>query len=410
MKHVIIGASIAGMTAAARIRQLSPEQEVIVLSGETVSPYGKMSLPYVLSEKTDFENCMLPSVEGVEILLDQYVDKIDTASRIVHTRSGGHFPYDKLLLATGTSPFIPDIPGSSLPGVVGIRTIGDIETIQRRVAESTEKRVILAGAGLVNAEIGDALVQLGIPVTYVVSSDRVMSQIIDQEGSVAIEKTISELGVELLKGEDIQAIEKKGEGALEVLLASGKVLRGCCVVYGKGVRPNTSFLTGTDVRLNKGIVLGQYLETSVPDIYGAGDAVETDDIVLGRKTLHALWPVAVDHGNAVAKNMLGKAKPYGGDVLRNILTVFGHTIFSGGIGTQDEGEVYKKVKDGEYRKIIVRDGKLQGFVFVGEGADNPGVYVRMMRDQTNISEMIGPILNGTVSHAALYQSVYEVAL
>lgn len=409
MRHVIIGASVAGITAAARIKELSPEQEVIVLSGEGVRPYGKMSLPYVLSGRTGFENCMLPLIEGVEVLLNKYVDKVDTVSKSVHTKDGEQFGFDRLLIATGTSPFIPDIPGARLPSVVGVRNIGDIEIIQKRIAESTEKRVILAGAGLVNAEVGDALVKLGIPMTYIISSDRVLSQIVDREGSEIIEKSLAGLDVELLKGEDIQEIEEK-DGALEVKLASGKVLSGSCVVYGKGVRPNTGFLKGTGVQLNKGVVLGRYLETSVPGIYGAGDAVETDDILSGEKTLHALWPVAVEQANKVAGNMLGMEMPYGGDVLRNILTVFGQTIFTGGVSTHDEGDVYRNTSDGEYRKIVVKDGRLKGFVFVGEGVNNPGVYLRMMREQTDISSMINPVLHGTIAHADLYPSVFKVAL
>jgi NAD(P)H-nitrite reductase large subunit len=409
MRHVIIGASVAGITAAARIKKLSPEQEVIVLSGEGVQPYGKMSLPYMLSGMTWFANCTLPSVDGVDVMLNKYVDGVDTVSKTVHTNDGEQFEYDRLLIATGTSPFIPDIPGARLPSVVGVRNIGDIEVIRKRIAESTQKRVILAGAGLVNAEIGDALVKLGIPVTYVISSDRVLSQIVDREASAIIEQSFAGLDVELLKGEDIQEIEEK-DGALEVKLASGKVLSGSCVVYGKGVRPNTGFLKGTDVRLNKGVVLGRYLETSVPGIYGAGDAVETDDILLGEKTLHGLWPVAVEQANNAAENMLGMEMPYGGDVLRNILMVFGQTIFTGGISTHDEGDVYRNVSDGEYRKIVVKDGRLKGFVFVGEGVNNPGVYLRIMRDQTDISTMINPVLNGTISHVDLYPSVFKVAL
>jgi len=409
MKHVIIGASVAGMTAAARIKELSPEQEVIVLSGEGVQPYGKMSLPYMLSGMTWFANCTLPSADGVDLRLNKYVDGVDTLSKTVHTSDGGQFRYDRLLLATGTSPFIPDIPGSRLPSVIGVRNIGDIEVIKKRIAESTQKRVILSGAGLVNAEIGDALVKLGIPVTYVISSDRVLSQIVDREASAIIEKSFAGLDVELLKGEDIAEIEEKGN-ALQVKLSSGKVLRGCCVVYGKGVRPNTGLLKGTDVRLNKGIVLGQYLETSVPGIYGAGDAVETDDILLGQKTLHALWPVAVEQAKTAAANMLDMAIAYRGDVLRNILTVFGQTIFTGGLSTHDEGCVYRYVGDGEYRKIAVKDGRLRGFVFVGEGAINPGVYLRMMREETDISSMINPVLQGTIAHADLYPSVFKVAL
>jgi len=103
-------------------------------------------------------------------------------------------------------------------------------------------------------------------------------------------------------------------------------------------------------------------------------------------------------------------KSIAGQVHRNILMVFGQTIFTGGISTHDEGDVYRKVGDGEYRKVVVSDGKLRGFVFVGEGAVNPGVYLRMLREQTDISSMINPVLHGTIAHADLYPSVFKVAL
>jgi len=337
MNHVIIGASVAGITAAARIKELRPGDEVVILSGEQVRPYGKMSLPYMLSGMTWFDNCVLQAPPGVELRLGATVDGLDTASRTIHTTDGKVEQYDRLLIATGTSPVIPDVPGSSLPSVVGIRNIGDIEVVRKCIASSSEKRVILSGAGLVNAEVGDALVKLGVPMTYVVSSNRVLSQIVDRDASSVIEQALSRLDVELLKGEDIVEIAEQGD-ALEVRLASGKMLRGCCVVYGKGVRPNTGFLQGTDVQVNKGIVLGPHLETTAAGVYAAGDAVETDDILLGQKAVHALWPVAVEQARCAAQNMAGQETWYPGDVFRNILTVFGLTVFTGGESTRDEGE------------------------------------------------------------------------
>jgi len=409
MNHVIIGASVAGITAAARIKELRPGDEVVILSGEQVRPYGKMSLPYMLSGMTWFDNCVLQAPPGVELRLGATVDGLDTASRTIHTTDGKVEQYDRLLIATGTSPVIPDVPGSSLPSVVGIRNIGDIEVVRKCIASSSEKRVILSGAGLVNAEVGDALVKLGVPMTYVVSSNRVLSQIVDRDASSVIEQALSRLDVELLKGEDIVEIAEQGD-ALEVRLASGKMLRGCCVVYGKGVRPNTGFLQGTDVQVNKGIVLGPHLETTAAGVYAAGDAVETDDILLGQKAVHALWPVAVEQARCAAQNMAGQETWYPGDVFRNILTVFGLTVFTGGESTRDEGDVYRDTSDGQYRKILVRNGRLRGYVFVGEGVNNPGVYLRMMKEQTDISSLLRPVLQGTVAPADLYPSVFRAAL
>ena len=258
-------------------------------------------------------------------------------------------------------------------------------------------------------EIGDALVKVGIPITYVITSDRVLSQIVDREASKILERTLTSLNVELLKGEEIAEIEENKD-FVSVKLESGKLLKGSCVVYGKGVRPNVDFLKDTDVKINRGVVLGNYLETDVPDIYGAGDVTETDDIVFGGKMPHALWPVAVEQGKIAAENMLGMKSFYRGDVLRNILTVFGHTIFTGGISTRDEFDVYRKVSDGEYRKIIVNKGKLKGFVFVGETVESPGAYLKFMKEEVDISNLIVPVLNGALSHIDQYSSLYKVAL
>lgn len=409
MRHLIIGASIAGLTAAKRIKEISPQESVILLSGEKVMPYSKMALPYILSTATDFESCNLTHPEGTEILLNKYVERVDPGNKYVYTKDGDKFTYDRLLIATGSSPYIPDVPGSKSSSVVGIRNISDIETVKEKINKSKEKRVILSGAGLVNMEIGDALVKVGIPITYVITSDRVLSQIVDREASKILERTLTSLNVELLKGEEIAEIEENKD-FVSVKLESGKLLKGSCVVYGKGVRPNVDFLKDTDVKINRGVVLGNYLETDVPDIYGAGDVTETDDIVFGGKMPHALWPVAVEQGKIAAENMLGMKSFYRGDVLRNILTVFGHTIFTGGISTRDEFDVYRKVSDGEYRKIIVNKGKLKGFVFVGETVESPGAYLKFMKEEVDISNLIVPVLNGTLSHIDQYSSLFKVAL
>ncbi|HOV51274.1 MAG TPA: hypothetical protein PLZ61_08095, partial [Candidatus Cryosericum sp.] len=162
--------------------------------------------------------------------------------------------------------------------------------------------------------------------------------------------------------------------------------------------------------VNKGIVLGPHLETTAAGVYAAGDAVETDDILLGQKAVHALWPVAVEQARCAAQNMVEQETWYPGDVFRNILTVFGLTVFTGGESTRDEGDVYRDTSDGQYRKILVRNGRLRGYVFVGEGVNNPGVYLRMMKEQTDISSLLRPVLQGTVASADLYPSVFRAAL
>ena len=357
MRHIIVGGSIAGLSAAKKIKEINPEDEVIVISDVREKPYAKMSLPYLLSGELTMENFYLSIPSGVKILLNKKVVKIDPNKRSVITDSNEEFSYDKLLIASGAHAYIPEIPGSTLPSVFSVRSVEDIERIKNRIKEAKEKRVILSGAGLVNMEIGNALFKIGIPITYVVHSNRLLSQIIDGEASKIVEERLSKQGIEIFKGENIVEIEEKN-GMTYATLESGKVLKGSCVIFGKGVRANIDFLKGTKIKTNRGIIVNEHLETNIKDIYAAGDVAESKDIVYGDMRMHALWPVAVEQGKIAGANMAGIPLIYPGDVSRNILTAFGMTIFTGGMGKEDKFDIYRKFENGEYRKIILKDGKI----------------------------------------------------
>ncbi len=400
MRHIIVGGSIAGLSAAKKIKEINPENEVIVISDVREKPYAKMSLPYLLSGELTMENFYLSIPSGVKILLNKKVVKIDPNKRSVITDSNEEFSYDKLLIASGAHAYIPEIPGSTLPSVFSVRSVEDIERIKNRIKEAKEKRVILSGAGLVNMEIGNALFKIGIPITYVVHSNRLLSQIIDGEASKIVEERLSKLGIEILKGENIVEIEEK-DGMTYATLESGKVLKGSCVIFGKGVRANIDFLKGTKIKTNRGIIVNEHLETNIKDIYAAGDVAESKDIVYGDMRMHALWPVAVEQGKIAGANMAGIPLIYPGDVSRNILTAFGMTIFTGGMGKEDKFDIYRKFENGEYRKIILKDGKLKGFIFIGE-VNNPGVYIHIMKNEIEVERLKSSLLHGTVSYSDLH--------
>ncbi len=400
MRHIIVGGSIAGLSAAKKIKEINPENEVIVISDVREKPYAKMSLPYLLSGELTMENFYLSIPSGVKILLNKKVVKIDPNKRSVITDSNEEFSYDKLLIASGAHAYIPEIPGSTLPSVFSVRSVEDIERIKNRIKEAKEKRVILSGAGLVNMEIGNALFKIGIPITYVVHSNRLLSQIIDGEASKIVEERLSKQGIEIFKGENIVEIEEKN-GMTYATLESGKVLKGSCVIFGKGVRANIDFLKGTKIKTNRGIIVNEHLETNIKDIYAAGDVAESKDIVYGDMRMHALWPVAVEQGKIAGANMAGIPLIYPGDVSRNILTAFGMTIFTGGMGKEDKFDIYRKYENGEYRKIILKDGKLKGFIFIGE-VNNPGVYIHIMKNEIEVERLKSSLLHGTVSYSDLH--------
>jgi len=409
MKYLIIGASAAGLSAALKIRELDVHGEIVILSEEKPPPYSKMSLPYLLSgECSKEEDLYLGIPEGVKLLLDKKVVSLKEGRKVVEIETGEEFSYDKLLIATGAHPYIPEVEKKGLPPILSIRNLEDISRLKERIKNSKEKRVILSGAGLVNCEIADALLKIGVSSVFVIRSNRILSQILDEEGSRIIEGIVKEKGIELLTGENIKTIEEKN-GITYATLESGKVLKGSCVIFGKGVRPSVDFLKDTRIKIVRGIRIDTYLQTSVKDIYAAGDVTESKDLVYEDVRGHALWPVAVEQGKIAGANMAGGGLEYPEEISRNILTIFGQTIFTGGISTEDKFEVYKEHLAREYRKILIHNDKLVGFVFVGE-VDSPGVYLFIMKNKIDVSENINLLLKGALSYPIIYPSIRKVVL
>ncbi|MEA3453417.1 MAG: FAD-dependent oxidoreductase [Candidatus Caldatribacteriota bacterium] len=407
MKYLIIGASAAGLSAALKIRELDVDGEIVVLSEEKFPPYSKMSLPYFLSgECSKEEDLYLRIPGGVKLLLDKKVVSLKEERKVVETETGEEFSYDKLLIATGAHPYIPEVEKKSSSCILSIRNLEDIKKLKERVKNSKEKRVILSGAGLVNCEIADALLKIGVPLVFVIRSNRILSQILDEEGSRTIESCVKEKGIELLTGENIKTIEER-DCITYATLESGKVLKGSCVVFGKGVRPSVDFLKGTGIKIGRGIRVDTYLQTSVKNIYAAGDVTESKDLVYEDIRGHALWPVAVEQGKIAGANMAGGGIEYPEETSRNILTIFGRIIFTGGISTENKFEIYKEHLAGEYRKILIHNDKLVGFVFIGE-VDSPGVYLFIMKNKINVGDNTNLLLKGAISYPIIYPSIRNI--
>lgn len=408
MKYLIIGASAAGLSAAQRIRELDREGKITVLSEEKSPPYSKMSLPYLLSGECSQEEYLYLGIpEGVELLLNKKVVALREDQRVVEVESGEEFSYDRLLIATGAHPYIPELEKKGSPFILTIRNLEDIFRLKERIKNAKEKKVLLAGAGLVNCEVADALWKIGIPSIFIVSSNRILSQILDEEGSRAIESCAKEKGIELLTGENIKKVEEK-EGITYAILESGKILKGSCIVFGKGVQPNVDFLRGTGIKIERGIKVDKYLQTSVEDVYAAGDVTESMDLVYNDMRMHALWPVAIEQGKIAGENMAGGRRlEYPKEIARNILTIFGQNIFTGGISTENKFEVYKEYFAGEYRKILIRDNRLVGFVLIG-AIGNPGVYLFMLKNQIAVNGKINLLLKGAMTYPVIHPSLRNI--
>ncbi len=389
MDHLIIGGGPAGITAATCLRRLDATSRITVLSKEEVNPYAKMALPYRLSGEMDEKHIFLPVPVGVSLCLGREVARIEPDRHRVSTTAGETFAYDRLLIAGGGVPERPRVEGADLPFVFTIRDLPDVlrlrDCLQRRSG-----RAVIAGAGPVSMETGDALHKLGMKITFVVSSDHIFSSMLDRPAAELVRQKLDALGIEIRTGDEITRIGEDGD----VSLRSGEKRTCDVVIFGKGVNPCVNFLAWSGIAVKRGISVDARQQTTVPDVFAAGDAVETMDIVYDEPRVNALWPAAVEQGRTAALNMSGVRVSYRGSLARNILRVFGISIFTAG-RSRDEGPgVYRQVDGRSYRKVVLEEGVLKGLIFIGEVA-HEGFYVNLITQRTEVSSQINRLLKGS---------------
>jgi len=282
--------------------------------------------------------------------------------------------------------------GGDLPFVFSVRDLPDVMGIRDRLRKGTGHAVI-AGAGPVGMEIGDALHQLGMSITFIVSSNRVFSAMLDLPAAELVRRKLAEKGVEIRTGEDIARIEGDGE----VHLKSGERRKSDIVVFGKGVKPCLGFLTGSGIAVDRGVPVDDRQETNCPGVYAAGDAAQTIDIVYGDKRVNALWPVAVEQGRVAALNMGGIPAFYPGSLSRNVLRVFGISILTAGRSREEGPDVRRRETADSYHKIVLDRGILRGLIFIGD-VRNEGLYVGMIKSGTDVSSCADSLLRGSYGY------------
>ena len=400
MAHLIAGGSIAAVKCAQKLRQLDADSEIVILSEEE-RPYSKMSLPYLLSGELKESGIWLEIPEGVRFLGRHKVTKVLPDIKKVVTEQGIEFEYDKLLIASGASALVSDFEGSSSKRIFTVRALSDIYGIKDKLKSSRHQSVVISGAGLVSIEIGDALLKLGFKPVFLISSNRVLSQILDEEGSDIVKKNMIKRGAELYFGETIKRVRRVEQGII-IDTDSGKEFKSDIVIIGKGTSPNIGFLTDSGIAIDQGITVNKFLETNIKDVFAVGDVCQAYDTLRRESRINAIWPVAIEQAKHAAMNMCNLGVPYEGSVARNIVTAFGDTIFTLGITSTKEYETYSRKDNASYAKIVIREGRLAGAVFINADVE-PGAYLYAAQKELDITALKDELLSGTLSYANFYQ-------
>ncbi|MGE5542316.1 MAG: NAD(P)/FAD-dependent oxidoreductase [Bacillota bacterium] len=368
MRYVIVGNGVAGNAAVQAILRRDPGAEVSIVSSEAYPFYSRVLISYYISGAVSREDVFLEAAAGrpgVRTILGRKVVSVLPREHRVTLSDGETLVYDRLLLATGGSPVVPDVPGADLPGVFTLRTLDDAAAI-RDWASGVRSAVVLGG-GMVGLKAAEALFALGLKVTVVASSARVLSQSLDSDSSGIVQKYLEKAGVSLRLGSD--PAEILGRGRVEyVRLKSREMIVAGMVVAGKGIRPNASLAEACGITTNRGVLVDEFLQTSAAGIYAAGDVCEAHDPVTGGGAVNALWTVAARQGGIAGHNMAGGCRSHDGSSAENSFRFGQLSVTSIGRPAGGEGcEVLSRLDSGGYRRVVLRDGRIVGAVEAGEG-------------------------------------------
>lgn len=325
LRHVIIGAGTAGVTAAETLRHLDPRAVVTLLDGEGEQPYSRMAIPYLLAGQIGEDGVRIhhePDYyrkNGIELLAQRAI-AIDVRAHAVTLADGRRLTYDRLLIATGSTPNREPVAGIDLPGVHTCWTLNDVRAILAQIKRGA--RVVQMGAGFVGCIILHGLLAQGARLTVLIRSGRMVSRMMPPAASAMIQRWCEARGVTVKGRTQTQRIDQQGE-ELRITLTSGEVLPADIYLSVVGVTPALGFLQGSGIDIDTGIVVDERMRTNVPDIYAAGDVVETRDCVSGRSQINAIQPNAVEQGRLAAHNMVGQTTESAGSFACNVLDTLG---------------------------------------------------------------------------------------
>jgi len=311
-KVVIIGNGIAGVTAARHIRKNS-DDEILIISAETEFFFSRTALMYVYMGHMRFEDIKpyedwFWKKNRIDLMFD-YVQSIDFEQKQLDLKKGQSVSYDKLILAVGSKPNKFGWPGQDLKGVQGLYTYQDLEEVEEN--SKNARNAVIVGGGLIGVELAEMFISRGIAVTFLVREGRFWGNVLPKEEGELITRHIREHHVDLRLNTELDEIIDDGNGQVkEIRTKDGEVIPCQIVGLTAGVSPNVEFLRGSNLKVDRGIVVNAYMETNMPDVYAIGDCAQFDNPVDGRRPVEQVWYTGRIMGETVAQNIAGNRKAY----------------------------------------------------------------------------------------------------
>lgn len=363
MDYIIIGNGVSGSEAALWIRKHDSSGRIMIFSESAQLFYYRPKLIDILSDSTTLEKITLnsqPSLDAknIECNLNQKIQSIDPGQSVVRADNGEEFHYDRLLLATGANCFKPPVEGSDKSGVFTLRTYEDAVKIREYCANL--ESVVFIGGGLLGLETASSLLKTGQRGTVIEFFPRLLPRQLDQEGADYLMNVLKKIKpIDFIVNQSVVRI--KGEDAVRgVVLKSGLEIECQAVIISAGVRPRTELAEAAGIKVDRGIVVDDYLETSEKGVYCAGDASNH------RGRAYGLWLPSKEQGKIAGLNMCGVQTRYEGSVVSARLKVSGIDMFSAGFSEESGFEMRSSVNPDYFLKLFRRDGRETGVIALGK--------------------------------------------
>lgn len=376
MKYVIIGNSAAAVGCIEGIREKDKKGSITVVSNEIHHTYSRPLISYLLYGKTDEERMKYRpdsfyEDNGVTTMLGHTAVKINPDKKTVELDDGTALSYDKLLVATGSKPFIPPMEGlDTVEKSFTFMTLDDAKALD--AALTKDSRVLIVGAGLIGLKCAEGIFDKIGHLTVIDLADRILPSILDEKGSELVQKFLEDKGIEFRLGTSAASFDGN-----KAVLTNGDEIEFDVLVVAVGVRPNTELVSEAGGSVDRGIVTDKYSRTTITDVYAAGDCAKSHDITTGTDRILALLPNAYMQGVAAGRHMTGADMPYENAMPMNAIGFFGYHVITAG---NYDGEELVTCDGMNYKKLVVKDNCLKGFIMIGD-VRRAGIYTKLIREK-----------------------------
>ena len=394
-KYVIIGNSIAATGCIEGIRSVDAGGEITVISEEKNAAYCRPLISYYLEGKTDLRRMQYRDADFYEknrcrVLYGKKAVQILADSKEAQLSDGSRIPYDRLCIAAGSSPFIPPFEGlETVREKYSFMTLDDALALEKALKK--DSRVLIVGAGLIGLKCAEGILGKVASVTVCDLADRVLSSILNRDCAAIMQKHLEAHGMIFCLSDSVVRFERN-----TAHMKSGNDVEFDILVLAVGVRANTAILRDCGGEVNRGIITDKRMQTSVPDIFAAGDCAEGPDLSTGGNRVLAILPNASMQGYTAGVNMAGKEAFFDKGIPMNAIGFFGlHTMTAGSY----DGELYEKKTDHSLKQLFVKDDRLCGFILIGCD-ERAGIYTSLVREQTPLSSINFELLRKTATRAA----------